>query len=272
MQGIGDFIPTDVKVAYINQLLKVGFDTLDFGSFVSPKAVPQMRDTALVLDQLEHATKTKLLTIVANARGALEASHFERIACMGFPLSVSETFQLRNTNQSCVEALDAVLQIQEICQRSSKELVVYISMGFGNPYGDPYDEDIVLSFINQLQQMAICTVALSDTIGVARTEQIGSLFTNVTTAFPEMEVGVHLHSRIENATEKIAAAYKAGCRRFDGALQGFGGCPMAEDELVGNIPTELIINYLQGEAALGGIDMAALEKSLEMAAAIFPEN
>ena len=266
MQGIGDFIATDMKVAYINQLLKVGFDTIDFGSFVSPKAVPQMRDTALVLDRLEPSPQTKLLAIVANIRGAKEASLYERISFLGFPLSVSETFQLRNTNQSMVKALEGLQEMQEICQRSGKALVAYISMGFGNPYGDPYNEDIVLSFIDQLQQMAIRTVALSDTIGVATPDQISSLFTKVTTTFPAMEVGVHLHSRTETAVEKIAAAYKAGCRRFDGALKGFGGCPMAEDELVGNIPTELIVDYLEGEGELLGIDKAALGKSLDMAA------
>ncbi len=272
MQGINDFIPTETKVAYINELLKVGFDTIDFGSFVSPKAVPQMRDTALVLDRLDSTTQTKLLAIVANIRGAKEASLYERISFLGFPLSVSETFQLRNTNQSMVKALEGLQEMQEICQRSGKALVAYISMGFGNPYGDPYNEDIVLSFIDQLQQMAIRTVALSDTIGVATPDQISSLFTKVTTTFPAMEVGVHLHSRTETAVEKIAAAYKAGCRRFDGALKGFGGCPMAEDELIGNIPTELIVDYLEGEVGYTKVDRAALDKCLEMATAIFPKN
>lgn len=269
MQGITDFIPTDTKAAYINQLLKVGFDVIDFGSFVSPKAVPQMRDTALVLDRLEPSERTKLLAIVANMRGAQEASSHEQIAYIGFPLSVSETFQLRNTNQSIPKALSTTEQIQDICLRFQKELVVYISMGFGNPYGDPYDEDVVLAFIEKLQQMAIRTVALSDTIGVATAHQISSLFKNVAAAFPTMEVGVHLHSRLERATEKIAAAYRAGCRRFDGALMGFGGCPMAEDKLVGNIPTELIVDYVEGEDDFTKIDKAALKRSLEMATAIF---
>lgn len=269
MQGLTDFIPTDTKAAYINQLLKVGFDVIDFGSFVSPKAVPQMQDTALVLDRLELSDYTKLLAIVANTRGAQEASLHEQIDYLGFPLSVSETFQLRNTNQTISKALESTGQIQEICQRYNKELVVYISMGFGNSYGDPYDEDIVLSFVDRLHQMAIHSVALSDTIGVASVEQISSLFINVTSAFPHMEVGVHLHSRVEEATEKIAAAHKAGCRRFDGALMGFGGCPMAEDELVGNIPMELIVEYLEREEDFKKVDKAALTKSLEMASAIF---
>lgn len=269
MQGLTDFIPTDTKAAYINQLLKVGFDVIDFGSFVSPKAVPQMQDTALVLDRLDPSDHTKLLAIVANIRGAQEASLHEQIDYLGFPLSVSETFQLRNTNQSILKALESTGQIQEICQRYNKELVVYISMGFGNPYGDPYDEGVVLSFVDRLNQMGISSLALSDTIAVATPEQISSLFTKVTTAFPAMEVGVHLHSRVEEATEKIAAAHKAGCRRFDGALMGFGGCPMAEDELVGNIPTELIVEYLEREEDFKKVDKAALTKSLEMASAIF---
>ena len=219
MQGIPDFIDTAIKAAYINQLLEVGFDTIDFGSFVSPKAIPQMRDTAEVLDMLDlHKAKSKLLTIVANIRGAEDALHFEEIDYLGFPLSVSETFQQRNTNASTVEALKTVEAIQNRCEAKGKKQVVYLSMGFGNPYGDPYSPELIAEFVEKLAQLQIETVSLSDTIGVATSELITELFKLQTEAFPQIQFGAHLHSRPDSIEEKVIAAVKGGCRRFDGAL------------------------------------------------------
>ena len=270
MQGIQTFIPTNKKIAYLNQLLTVGFDTLDFGSFVSPKAIPQMKDTAEVVSQLDVSrSKTKLLAIVANTRGAQEAAQFDQISYLGFPLSISETFQQRNTNKTIIEALNTLEEIQNECQRSNKALVTYISMGFGNPYKDPYDEAVVSQFAGILSAMGVTIISLADTIGVSKPDQITSLFKQVTTTFPKIEFGVHLHSRPESVIEKIEAAYKAGCKRFDGALKGFGGCPMAKDELVGNMPTESIINYLTGKGENLSIVQNQLDKSLIMAAEIF---
>lgn len=246
MQGIPTFIPTEVKVAYHNALLKVGFDTLDFGSFVSPKAIPQLRDTAQVLSQLElDQTDTKLLSIIANKRGAVDACRFEEITYLGFPFSVSETFQQRNTNASLGEALDRVADIQDIAQANDKELVVYISMGFGNPYGDPWNAEIVMEWTERLIKMGIGILALSDTIGVATPESISYLFSSLIPAYPQVEFGAHLHTTPDKWEEKVAAAYESGCRRMDGALKGYGGCPMAKDDLTGNMPTEKMIQYLR---------------------------
>ncbi|MEQ8364244.1 MAG: hydroxymethylglutaryl-CoA lyase [Cyclobacteriaceae bacterium] len=270
MQGIEKFIPTEYKVKYINQLLKVGFDTIDFGSFVSPKAIPQLRDTAHVYDQLElDTTKSKLLAIVANTRGAQDAVQFEGIRYLGFPFSISETFQQRNTNKSIVEGLNALGEIQELCKKHNKTLVTYISMGFGNPYNDPYDVSVVAQFADILATLDIEIISLADTIGVSKPDQITYLFRQLNKQFPKIEFGAHLHSNPATAVEKIDAAYKAGCNRFDGALKGWGGCPMAEDELVGNLATETILDYLTSQHAQPVLDNEAFAKSLSMADSIF---
>jgi hydroxymethylglutaryl-CoA lyase len=273
MQGIHDFIPTAVKIQYINRLLQVGFDTIDFGSFVSPKAIPQMRDTAEVLQQLNwKESSSKLLAIVANTRGAEEASQFDAISYLGFPLSISETFQKRNTNKSIVDALNTLEEIQNICKRTGKELVTYISMGFGNPYGDPYHVDQVAQFVDILSALQCKIVSLADTIGVSTPENIQSLFTSLTRTFPDLEIGVHLHSAPALALEKINAAYSAGCKRIDGALRGYGGCPMAKDDLVGNIATESVLAYLQEHGVVLNLDMKAFAACMQMADEIFPKH
>lgn len=270
MQGLKGFIPTDLKISYINQLLKVGFDTIDFGSFVSPKAIPQLRDTAEVLERLElEKSRSKLLAIVANTRGAQDASKFEQIDYLGFPLSLSETFQQRNTNRSIADAFETVAEIQEICTSHGKILVTYISMGFGNPYGDPYEMEFVGQFIERLEKLDISIVSLADTIGASNPENISTLFSSMTAEFPDLEIGVHLHSDLDSAVSKIDAAYKSGCRRFDGALNGFGGCPMADDSLVGNIATESILSYLDLYSTNAGIDKDELKRALNMAPQVF---
>ncbi|MCD6020131.1 MAG: hydroxymethylglutaryl-CoA lyase [Bacteroidetes bacterium] len=239
MQGIKELIPTEVKAKYINTLLKVGFDTIDFGSFVSPKAIPQMHDTAAVLDQLDlSATKSKLLAIIANTRGAQDACAFEQIRYLGFPFSISETFQQRNANSSIIESLVRVEEIQNLCIKHNKELVVYISMAFGNPYGDEYNSEIVINWAKKLSYLGIKIIALSDTIGVSNKENISHLFSTMIPEFKDVEIGAHLHSTKESSLEKIEAAYKNGCQRFDVAIHGFGGCPMAKDDLTGNLATE----------------------------------
>ena len=273
MQGLQTFIPTAQKVRYLNQLLRVGFHTLDFGSFVSPKAVPQMSDTVQVLEQLDwQKSNTRLLAIVANLRGAEEAMRHEGVSFIGFPLSISETFQQRNTNKSIVRALETVKDIQELCIRHNKLQVVYISMGFGNPYGDPYSEDLVVEFTAKLADAGIQVVSLADTVGLATPEQVARLFSALTAAFPELELGVHLHSRPEQAVAKVKAAVESGCRRIDGAIRGFGGCPMAQDELVGNIPTEKIIGWLEDQGMETGVNAAELAKAVRLAAEIFPKR
>lgn len=271
MQGIDEFIPTAKKIAYINQLLRVGFDTIDFGSFVSPKAIPQLRDTAEVLDGLDmNIGRTKLLAIVANTRGAKEACKFGMISYLGFPLSISETFQKRNTNKSITEALNTVAEIQDLCVKNGKQLVVYISMGFGNPYNDPYDETVVGKFVDILNTLGVEIVSLADTIGVSQPGQIKKLFTTMTSSFPKMEIGVHLHSNPATAIEKIDAAFQSGCKRFDGAIKGFGGCPMAEDDLVGNIATETIVKYLLQQNVTLTMEMDEFSKSIVEADKVFP--
>lgn len=270
MQGWKTFIPTAKKIEYINSLLQVGFDTIDFGSFVSPKAIPQMADTAEVISNLEPgSSQTKLLAIVANMRGAEEASVFEQIHYLGFPFSVSETFQHRNTNASMEESLERVEEIQNLCIKTGKELVVYISMGFGNPYGDPYDEEIVFEWVNKLVAMDIGIISLADTVGVATAEQVYDMTSYLVESLPGIEIGVHLHSTPYNHIEKLEAAVKAGCHRFDGALKGIGGCPMADDELVGNMNTESMISYFETKGILPGLNKEALEKSLAIASEIF---
>jgi hydroxymethylglutaryl-CoA lyase len=273
MQGLDKFIPTDQKSAYINQLLKVGFDTIDFGSFVSTKAIPQLRDTADVLKKLDlSATRSKLLAIVANTRGAEEACQWDEIAYLGFPLSISETFQQRNTNKSIAEALNTIEEIQNICERKNKTLVTYISMGFGNPYSDPYDVSIVEQFTNALASLEIKIISLADTIGVSKPDQIQYLFKTLVPKFPSIEFGAHLHSNPARAIEKIEAAYFSGCQRFDGAIKGFGGCPMAEDELVGNLATETILAYLKSKNALPDLDEIEFSKALMLAESVFPKH
>lgn len=271
MQGLEQYIPTEKKIAYINQLLKVGFDTIDFGSFVSPKAIPQMRDTAEVLANLEwEKSSSKLLAIVANTRGAEDASRHEAITYLGFPLSISETFQERNTNKSIAEALSTLEEIQNVCVRSGKKLVTYISMGFGNPYKDPYDVTLVANFVDILVTLGCTVISLADTIGVSTPENITYLFKNLSKQFPAVELGAHLHSNPKTAIEKIDAAYKAGCRRFDGAIKGFGGCPMAEDELVGNLATEVIVGYLHQQGVKTNLDNVAFSNAILAADKIFP--
>ncbi|AYB34233.1 hydroxymethylglutaryl-CoA lyase [Chryseolinea soli] len=273
MQGLSTFIPTTLKVKYINQLLKAGFDTIDAGSFVSPKAIPQMRDTADVLNQLDwDGGPSKLLVIVANTRGAEEAATFESVTYLGFPLSMSETFQQRNTNKSIAEALQTLEAIKNICLRSGKKLVTYISMGFGNPYGDPYDAEGVAQFVDRLMILGSDVTSLADTIGVSTPPAIRSLFTTLSTRYPQAEIGVHLHSTPQAAREKIEAAYEAGCRRFDGAIKGFGGCPMANDDLVGNLATETILSYLQEKGVATGIDPTQFSAAWKMADEIFPKH
>jgi len=270
MQGIHEFIPTEVKVRYIQQLLAVGFDTLDVGSFVSPKAIPQMADTAQVLEQLDLSnTKTKLLTIVANMRGAKAAVEFDQVNYLGYPFSVSETFQLRNTNATISESLERLEDIQKIALDHGKKLVVYLSMGFGNPYGDAWNVRVVADWVEKLAERGMNILQLSDTIGVSTPESISYLFGKLIPKYPEVEIGAHLHTTPTTWREKVASAYESGCVRFDGALKGYGGCPMAADDLTGNMPTENIISYLD-EVASAGVDHDALKKALAMSSSVFP--
>jgi hydroxymethylglutaryl-CoA lyase len=270
MQGWKDFIPTGKKIAYINSLLKVGFDTIDFGSFVSPKAIPQLADTADVIKQLDTGLEhTKLLAIVANLRGAEAASVFDPITYLGYPFSVSETFQQRNTNASIAESIGRVEEIQNLCIKTGKKLVVYISMGFGNPYGDPYDEEIVFEWVNQLVAMDIGIISLADTVGIATPEQVFDMTSYLVESLPGVEVGVHLHSTALNRQDKLDAAVNAGCRRFDGALKGIGGCPMAGDDLVGNMNMESMIHYFEERHLVKGINKEALAESIRLAGEIF---
>jgi hydroxymethylglutaryl-CoA lyase len=271
MQGIKEFIPTDKKAQYINALLEVGFDTIDFGSFVSPKAIPQMADTAEVLARLDmRKTKSKLLAIVANERGADEAVRYAEISYLGFPLSISETFQKRNTNKSIEEALQELENIHGLCVANNKTLVTYLSMGFGNPYGDPYDVGIVEEFADKLNNLGVKIISLADTTGVSNKEDIHYLFKSLTFRFPDVEFGAHLHSTPQKAIEKIEAAYKAGCRRFDSAMKGFGGCPMANDDLVGNIASEELMKFFKAEnIQLPDIDQEKFMKAYTIAGSIF---
>ena len=264
MQGISDFIPTEKKVAYLNALLKVGFDTLDFGSFVSPKAIPQMKDTADVLSQLNDS-KTKLLAIVANQRGADDACAFERIDYLGYPFSVSETFQQRNSNKSIGQSLSLVEDLQSSCQKHGKQLVVYLSMAFGNPYGEHWHQDIVAKWGEKLSELDVKTLALSDTIGVSNPSNIERLFSLLISEYPKVEWGAHLHTHPESWREKVETAYNSGCRRFDGAIKGFGGCPMAKDDLVGNMPTEKLVSFTQEKKIETGVNTLAFESAYNKA-------
>jgi len=331
MQGLHDFIPTEKKALYINQLLKVGFDTIDFGSFVSPKAIPQLKDTAQVLDQLDLTrTKSKLLAIIANLRRAEDAIQFEEIDYLGFPLSISEQFQKRNTNKSIADALITVADIQNLCQKNNKTLVTYISMGFGNPYGEAFneeivagfveklatlgvkiislsdtigvaapevinsifrtsinaypsiefgahfhstpDKEIVAGFVEKLATLGVKIISLSDTIGVAEPEVINSIFSTSINAYPSIEFGAHFHSTPDKTLEKLEVAYKAGCRRFDTAIKGFGGCPMAKDDLTGNVATERLISFLSSIKQETGLDKDAFDQAMLMSLDVFPQN
>jgi hydroxymethylglutaryl-CoA lyase len=270
MQGWKNFIPTGRKVEYINSLLKVGFDTIDFGSFVSPKAIPQMADTKDVIAGLDmQNTGSKLLAIVANLRGAEEASVFDEISYLGFPFSVSETFQQRNTNSSIEQSMENVEEMQNICLKTGKKLVIYISMGFGNPYGDPYSEEIVFEWVNKMVALDIGIISLADTVGIATEEQVYDMTSYLVESLPGIEIGVHLHSTPDNWQEKLEAAVKAGCKRFDGALKGIGGCPMADDELVGNMNSELMIRYFKENGIVPALNEQALKDSLRLAGEIF---
>lgn len=270
MQGLHDFIPTRIKASYINQLLKVGFDTIDFGSFVSPKAIPQLKDTAEVLSLLDLSkTNSKLLAIVANERGAADAVNFEEINYLGFPFSISETFQQRNTNSSIQESLKRVELIQNKAVKHSKELVVYISMAFGNPYGDLWHPDIVSRWTDKLVEMGIKNIALSDTIGVSAPDNIASLFSQIIKDFSKTEIGAHLHTTPITWEEKVKTAYDNGCRKFDGAIKGFGGCPMAADELTGNMPTEKMVSYFDQHKISTHLDMEEFSKAMQESSRVF---
>lgn len=270
MQGLHDFIPTQSKIRYINQLLKVGYDTIDFGSFVSPKAIPQMADTAEVLANLDlSSTRSKLLAIVANYRGAEQAVSHPEIQYLGFPFSISETFQQRNTNTSIAASLDTVKQIQDLCVKHDKIPVVYISMGFGNPYGDPWNTEIAEKWVAEMDQIGIRILSLSDTIGIANPDSISYLFSNLIPRFPHIEFGAHLHTTPDTWKEKVEAAFNSGCKRFDGAIKGLGGCPMAADALTGNMATEHMIGFFKEKEINLGLDEAAFLKAMRIATEIF---
>lgn len=271
MQGIkSHFIPTDVKASYINALLRVGFDTIDFGSFVSPKAIPQMKDTAAVLNQLDlSTTRSKLLAIIANLRGAEEAAQFDEIQYLGYPFSISENFQMRNTHKTIDESIQTLDQILEIADKTNKEVVAYLSMGFGNPYGDPWNVDIVGNWTEKLATMGVKILSLSDTIGSSTPDIISYLFSNLIPKYPAIEFGAHLHTTPTTWHEKVDAAYKAGCLRFDGAIMGFGGCPMAKDELTGNMPTEKLVSYFTAQKAETHIKPMSFESAYNVAMNVF---
>ena len=271
MQGIQQFIPTDQKVSYLQSLLKVGFDTLDFGSYVSAPAIPQLRDTDEVLERLDLSeTDTKLLAIIANKQGALIAAKRPSITYLGYPFSVSEIFQKRNTNKSIAESITLVEELLEICNTNDKELVVYISMGFGNPYNEPWSVDLVEEYCQQLINMGVKILSLSDTIGTSNPGNIDYLFSNLIKTFPKIEFGAHLHTTPETWHEKVNAAYNAGCRRFDGAIKGFGGCPMATDDLTGNMPTEKLLNFIQEKKLNHNLNLLEFESSYNEALKTFP--
>ncbi|MGB5402586.1 hydroxymethylglutaryl-CoA lyase [Robiginitalea sp.] len=270
MQGIRTPIPTEAKTRYIQALLNCGFHTIDFGSFVSPRAIPQMADTADVLAGLNlEKTRSKLLAIVANLRGAQAASQFPEIAYLGYPFSISENFQMRNTHKTIGQSVDILRDILEVAQGSGQEVVTYISMGFGNPYGDPWDVDVVAEWTERLVGMGVRILSLSDTIGSSTPEIIAHLFENLIPRYPEVEFGAHLHTHPRTWHEKVDAAYKAGCRRFDGAIQGYGGCPMAKDELTGNMPTEKLLSYFTSEKADTGVNWMAFEAAFNKSKDLF---
>lgn len=272
MQGIGPFIPTELKVEYLNALLRVGFDTIDIGSFVSPKAIPQLADTSEVLARIDRSgTTSKLLVIVANERGAEQAVQQESVTYLGYPFSISETFQQRNTNTSIEGSWGRIARIADLTQAANKELVVYISMAFGNPYGDPWNAEVALHWTERLvRELGVRMIALSDTVGVAEPADITSMFTALVPALPVVEFGAHLHCSPDNWKVKTQAAWDGGCRRFDGAIKGYGGCPMAEDELVGNLQMELFVQHLEERGVRTGLDLSQLERCVVLAARVFP--
>jgi hydroxymethylglutaryl-CoA lyase len=273
MQGIKQFIPTDKKIAYINKLLRVGYHSIDFGSFVSPDIIPQMADTAKVLEGLDlDGQRSKLIAIIANERGAKDACSFEQIDYLGFPFSVSETFQKRNANSTIPEAVDRVQHIKEMAEKHGKELIVYISMGFGNPYGDAYSPEIVTQWVDKLSKFDIKTFMLSDTVGVAEPNIIKYLFSTLIPSLPNLEIGAHLHTAPHNWKVKVDAAYQNGCTRFDAAIKGYGGCPMAKDDLIGNMPTENLVNYFTPEELGPNFNISAFEESLREANYVFPAH
>ena len=273
MQGLHDFIPTAVKAAYINKLLKVGFHTIDFGSFVSAKAIPQLSDTAKVLDLLDlSSTQSSLLAIIANIRGAQDAVVFDQIGYLGFPFSVSETFQKRNTNSDINGSLSTIEELLTLCDKNNKTAVVYLSMGFGNPYGDAWSNEIVENLTEELAGRGVKILSLSDTIGVSTPEKITYLFPHLVKRFPDIEFGVHLHSTPSSWEEKIDAAYTSGCRRFDSALKGFGGCPMASDSLTGNIATENVISYMHERGEALNLDLNAWQEALSYSNEVFLQS
>ena len=270
MQGIKDWIPTVEKVKYIQSLLRCGFDTIDFGSFVSPKAIPQMVDTAEVLSKLDlSSTESKLLAIIANIRGAQDAAKHSEIKYLGYPFSISENFQMRNTHKTIAESIETLQEILNIADANNKEVVAYLSMGFGNPYGDPWNVEIVGEWTEKLSAMGAKILSLSDTVGTSDPEMIDYLFSNLIPKYPEIEFGAHLHTTPTTWHEKIESAYKAGCRRFDGAIQGFGGCPMAKDELTGNMPTEKVLSFMTQAKADTNVKMMSFESSYNEATKIF---
>jgi len=270
MQGIKTFIPTNEKVRYIQSLLGCGFDTLDFGSFVSPKAIPQMVDTAEVLAKLDLSkTNSKLLSIVANVRGAEDAVSHPEVDYLGFPFSISENFQMRNTHKTIAQSVETLQEVFNLADAANKEVVTYISMGFGNPYGDPWDVDIVGEWTEKLAKMGAKILSLSDTVGSSDPETISYLFSNLIPKYPSIEFGAHLHTTPTKWHEKVAAAYESGCRRFDGAIQGFGGCPMAKDDLTGNMPTEKMLSYFTSEKVESGVNWMAFEASYNKATELF---
>lgn len=270
MQGWSHFIPTATKVAYLNQLLKVGFDILDFGSFVSAKAIPQLVDTKEVIPQLDLSnTRSKLLAIVANTRGAQEAAAYDEITYLGFPFSISETFQMRNTNKTISESLAQVAEIQDLCAQNNKKAVLYISMGFGNPYGDEYSADIVYKWFNTLVELGVTNIALADTVGVSNPENIKNLYQKLIPEFPQIQIGAHFHSTAQSTEEKLLAAWESGCTSFDTSIKGIGGCPMAKDELVGNIATEKLVAFADKMNIPLQLDKDAFVQSMIMANEVF---
>jgi len=270
MQGITQFIPTDIKAKYINLLLQVGFDTIDFGSFVSAKAIPQMQDTQEVLKRLDlSGSKSKLLAIIANYRGAEEAVVYDEISFLGYPFSISETFQRRNTNSGIDGAFETVQRINELCSASNKNLLIYLSMGFGNPYGDDWSKELVLEWATKLSAKGIKHLSLADTVGMAQPNQIEEVYSLLASELINTNLGIHLHATPGTWREKVEAAYKSGCKRFDSALKGFGGCPMAADELTGNIATEKVIYYLSEQGIDLGLNMDKLGEAMEYANCIF---
>ena len=272
MQGIKQWIPSETKLEYLQSVLSVGFDVVDFGSFVSPRAIPQMKDTGHIIDNLDLSnSKSKLLAIVANQRGALEACKHLSISYLGYPFSISETFQMRNTNKSIIESFEELNKIKSICEKYNKHLVVYLSMGFGNPYGEPWNYEIVEKWIDKLNTLKVKVISLSDTIGLAKSKDIEIIFSNLIPKYNKIEFGSHFHANPDQWFDKVNSAYKSGCRRFDGAILGFGGCPMAKDDLTGNIPTEKLISFFNSKALKTNVNSLNFESCYNHALNLFSQ-